>query len=413
MSTCKHCGNKLVNSKNLYCTHCNPFTMSAKNKKFVRYNLWKADENDNNKMKPGTLDEHGNFIFIEDDFSINKQSVAELLNLPLGDGILSTITTGGVITDNEIVFTDIAINKIIPTEIEDGGYYDNAWCVSVKLTAPKPYTSGAKYKSRIPSLVPADEICKWEDIEAKNFDEFKDGNHFITFPFYFSPEFLDNYVKANKMIICDYIFDWNHDGVYEQMITIKIDPAKLTLKNTNGTKIIYPVAPMVGTLETITEGGVVKNNNVSFLNDLIINKSPEADLENSNHRQSAWYVGVKLIAPEGYVSGAKYKSRTPRLNPENPAHEWDTLELKDFDTYKDGDYFITLWPYLSPEFVDIYINAGVNIVYDYIIDWHGDGRFDQTITVTVDPTKLTLMSEDGSEVIYPEPSIIEDEEVVE
>ena len=45
-----------------------------------------------------------------------------------------------------------------------------------------------------------------------------------------------------------------------------------------------------GLLETITESGIVTGNNVSFLTDLVINKSPEADIEGSTYRPSAWYV---------------------------------------------------------------------------------------------------------------------------
>lgn len=158
---------------------------------------------------------------------------------------------------------------------------------------------------------------------------------------------------------------------------------------------------LIGFLETITENGVVTGNDVSFLTDLVINKSPEADLEGSTYRPSAWYIGVKLIAPTGYTSNAVYKSRTPRLDPANPAHSWDSLNDKIFNDYKDGEDFITLWVNLNDEFVNNYVKAGINIVYDYIFDWDGDGVYEQTITVTIDPTKLTLKNEDGSVTIYP------------
>ena len=156
-----------------------------------------------------------------------------------------------------------------------------------------------------------------------------------------------------------------------------------------------------GTIETLTTGGVVNENDVSFRTALTINYSPEADLEGSTHRNPGWYVGVKVIAPNEYASNATYKTRTPRLDPANPAHEWDTIEAHNFNEYKDGDNFIGFWPILLPDFVDNYVNVGLDIVYEFIADWNGDGEYEQTFTITIDPTQVILKSEDGTTVIYP------------
>ena len=156
-----------------------------------------------------------------------------------------------------------------------------------------------------------------------------------------------------------------------------------------------------GVLSTLTPGGVVLENDVSFRTALVIDKSPETDLESGVHRNENWYLGIQLTAPEGYASGAIYKSRVPRLNPADPADEWDAIEAKSFDDFKDGDYFIGLWHVLNPKFVDNYVNAGLDIVYDHIIDWNGDGEYEQTITVTVDPAQVILRSVDGLTTVYP------------
>ena len=246
MKNCLHCGNPLVNSKNNYCSTCNPFRMSAKGQNFEYFNLWKADESNNNEVKPGTLDSNGHFIFKENDPRLSHKSVAEMLNI-LGKGSVSILTTGGVVEgDNAIFSTELIINKSPEADLENSNHRASGWYIGIKVTAPDFYTSDAKYKSRTPRLNPSDLEHSWESLELKSFDNFKDGNYYIGLWPKLNPEFIDNYVQAKKNIVYDYIFDWNNDGEFEQTITMTIDPTKLILKNEDGSEQIYPVLPAEG-----------------------------------------------------------------------------------------------------------------------------------------------------------------------
>jgi hypothetical protein len=76
---------------------------------------------------------------------------------------------------------------------------------------------------------------------------------------------------------------------------------------------------MKGTLETITPGGIVRGNTITFDSELEVNKSSEADIGN-DHRSEGWYIEVKLIAPSDYEAGARYKSQPPLYDPTDSAN---------------------------------------------------------------------------------------------
>ncbi len=140
-----------------------------------------------------------------------------------------------------------------------------------------------------------------------------------------------------------------------------------------------------GSIEEITQYGTVTGDNISVAGSTL----DWVAAENSIGRyQDGWWVGVKIIAPdfvtEANVAKVKYSNDGT-----------DTL-TKEFGTNNDGKtgdgkYYMGCWTPIKPESLETALARNSSLQWTYKFDWDGDNTVDQTFTITVDPSNITLM----------------------
>ena len=147
-------------------------------------------------------------------------------------GTVSTITTGGNVENaqsaNVVATYDSGTLNVDPIDGAIGRNEEGAW-VGVKVTAP--YTDKARLeKSKFRTIQSDGSLSEVKDFWMKKDDkEAGDGNHYIQLWALVNNRTLTAAVKHDAYITASWIFDWNNDGVYEQTITVKINPANITV----------------------------------------------------------------------------------------------------------------------------------------------------------------------------------------
>jgi len=140
-----------------------------------------------------------------------------------------------------------------------------------------------------------------------------------------------------------------------------------------------------GSIEEITQYGTVTGDNISVAGSTLDWVAADAGI---GRYQDGWWVGVKIIAPasvtEANVANVMYSNDGT-----------DTLE-KNFGTNNDGKtgdgrYYMGCWPPITPEYLETALANNSSLQWTYKFDWNGDNTVDQTFTITVDPSNITLM----------------------
>lgn len=140
-----------------------------------------------------------------------------------------------------------------------------------------------------------------------------------------------------------------------------------------------------GSIEEITQYGTVTGDNISVAGSTLDWVAADAGI---GRYQDGWWVGVKIIAPasvtEANVANVMYSNDGT-----------DTL-AKNFGTNNDGKtgdgrYYMGCWPPITPEYLETALANNSSLQWTYKFDWNGDNTVDQTFTITVDPSNITLM----------------------
>ena len=246
------------------------------------------------------------------------------------------------------------------------------WWAGVKMTAPQEADlNNAKYNSK------AYGAYDWS--QDKSFDQFKDGENFITLWAFVNEESLNNALLANENISTMWRFDWNNDGVPDQKVTTEINPSKVVL-NKNGEKI-YPsnisaeVLPITQANKMTVNGS--KENIVSVSNNDTITLEWSQANQTIGRDYDGWWAGINIIAPNGFtIDKAQYKALY------NGSDSWKKKFFKDC---KDSDNNITMWAFVDEDFK----NQDV-IQNEYQFDWDGDGVYEQYITFSLNTANIEL-----------------------
>ncbi len=272
---------------------------------------------------------------------------------------------------------------------ESIGRTKDGWWTGIKMTAPK-LDSSVLRNSTYDSL--AYGTSSW--IEDKSFwsnkdSEETDEEQYITLWAFVNEEELNNALLSQENIETSWRFDWNNDGIIDQMVTTVIDPSLVVLNKDS--RQIYPSTEL-GSITGITGLPKVENDKSSLINVLydtdVTLQWSQADSAIGRNKDG-WWAGIKMTAPEeADLENAKYKSKA------YGASNWVTD--KEFSVNKDGENYITLWACIDNQ--DMLDNAVGSIATQWGFDWNNDGVYEQYVNfelasdlIILDPTNLYAM----------------------
>ena len=233
--------------------------------------------------------------------------------------------------------------------------------------------------------------------EAMNFWDMKDsadnaGSHNITLWGLLNKEYLESFSAQGKNLNYIWRFDWNDDGVYEQVVHMELRPETIVLNDKSGNQVY----PTLATVTPLTGGTVTGETNELTL--LLEEASIDYTFaDESNDRESdGWYVGMRINAPEGYSEDALKKATYDStvaglLGPLMPTEDvsfWNTKNSKDGAEH----HYIEMWVKLDAIFIETYMMLGMNIENSYVFDWDGDGENDQTINFDIVPSNKIVLN---------------------
>lgn len=293
------------------------------------------------------------------------------------NGITASSNGGNIVVVENA--SDVRLNWV--AKDETAGINDDGWWIGYNVVAPNyADISNAKYQDKTET--------GWDTVNTHSFDENKDTDNSIQVWRPLNETYLNNAVANNKSVNYITRYDWDADGVYEQIIYLKINADKIILISQNGEQIY----PYLGTVTPLTGGNVIGNASKLELRikETILNWSP---IDKSVGRDTAgWWVGMKVTAPEGYTTdqlkNAVYKSRVTSSG----GNDWSDYSSNNFWEQKDSEddalsHNIEMWMVIDPSMLSTYENNGKEIKTEYVFDWEGDGIDDQTITLVVVPSE--------------------------
>ncbi len=298
--------------------------------------------------------------------------------LPLQYGVAESLTegtvTGSESANSVITFEDITLNwhKADPAI----GRNKDGWWVGAKITAPAGMTTQAvcgniKYQ-RYDNGAWSEEKSFWDAQDSKK--DVADTARYLTMWAHVTPELIAN--DNDGILTAQYRFDWNQDGEYEQQLTMKVDASKVTLLNENNIQV-YPTLGVVTPLTNGTVTGSGTGETTVLIEDVTLNWS--AAKPEIGRDQAGWWTGIKVTAPAG-AENIKYRSKT--------ATGW--TEAKPYAPDNGTVDTMQLWGLVTAEYLDAFIGYDRNMSYTWQFDWNGDGNFEQTVTMSVDPSSITL-----------------------
>ncbi len=298
---------------------------------------------------------------------------------------VQAITNGIEINNNKTNIVTAELKEDIElTWIEAGSVRPaDGWWVGVDVIAPENADlANAKYQDQTSD--------GWG--VAKDFDTYKDTENSIQLWGLLNETYLADAVKNNKTVNYSWRFDWDGDGVYEQIIELKVDPNKVTLNDKDGNQVY----PYIGTVTPLTGGNVTGETSelTLLLEEASIDYTFADELNGKEY--DGWYVGMRINAPEGYNEETLKKSTYDStvagpLGPLMPTEDvsfWNTKSSKDGDEH----HYIEMWLNLDALFIENYIMLGTNIENVYVFDWDGDGKNDQTINFVIVPSDKIVLN---------------------
>ncbi len=300
---------------------------------------------------------------------------------------VQAITNGIEINNNKTNIVTAELKEDIElTWIEAGSVRPaDGWWVGIDVTAPENVDlTNAQYQNQTSE--------GWD--VAKDFNTYKHTENSIQLWGMLNEAYLAEAIKNNKTVNYNWRFDWDGDGVYEQIVELKIDPNKVTLNDKNGNQVY----PYLGTVVSLSGGevsGTTTNLNVT-ISEAVIDWS-KADLSIGRH-SDGWWVGMNITAPEGYtaeqLANAYYNRKVSNSTTESG---WGDEQKVLFKDVKDTDTTVQVWMVLNRSLITKYEALGKNIATQCAFDWDNDGKIDQTITLNVVPSDKIVLNKQAQE----------------
>ena len=105
-----------------------------------------------------------------------------------------------------------------------------------------------------------------------------------------------------------------------------------------------------------------------------------------------WWVGVKIIAPDGVSEEAKMKRPDKTLGTVEKYFAKNKGGVEDSDPSSPQRFF-GAWIYVDKELLNNKENPLT--IGNYELDWNGDGTYEQTIKIQVNPNNISFTKEEG------------------
>ncbi len=297
-----------------------------------------------------------------------------------GYGTVSTYTGGNVI-NNGTANVQVVVEETTLEWVEGNELRAEGWWVGIDVVAPDGFSDDATYKVKNGPTV--------DYGAAKRFADMKDGENDIQLWFPVSAESLEKFASESRNLTLTYAFDWNADDEYEQVIEFSVVPSEKIVLMKQGEQV-YPVVANYGTVKSYNNG--VINNNGTANVEVLVEETTLQWVAANELRAEGWWVGIDVVAPEGFSDDATYKVKT------GPTVDYGAA--KRFADMKDGENDIQLWFPVSAESLEKFASESRNLTLTYAFDWNADGEYEQTIVFSVVPgEKIVLMK--GDEQVYP------------
>ncbi len=320
-------------------------------------------------VKPGTK-----IVLMKDGFQAYPYAAVEPL-------------TGGDVAGNKTSEVTVSVDEatlVWHAADESIGRYQDGWWVGVNVTAP------AGINNELANI----RVKNYSDSdfgEALIFDDVKDTANSVGVWLLITPAIIEEFAAKNdgagSPIEKLFSFDWDGNGEYEQELTISVDP-KGNIVLVDKDAQVYPY----GKVETYTGGVVVGDgsSNVSVVVDEATLEWAAAD-ESIDRPKDGWWAGIKVTAPKGVdVTKVSYRVKTTG----------EYSAPASFEADKNGDDYLDIWQYISPEKIEKYIADDKPIKVWCQFDWDGNDEFEQEITFTVNPNGNIVLMKDGAQA-YP------------
>ena len=259
----------------------------------------------------------------------------------------------------------------------------DGWWVGFRVVAPNGY-KGQLEKAQFQTKSGSDETWSGENL----FNKFKDSEdgaeeQYVGLWSLVNPDILKN---AEATVDYSFRFDWDGDGVYEQIILLEIEPEKMILTDQDGVQA-YPalgaVTPLCGGEVAKTDGKFVVSNEKETVQ---ITAAERDDV--AGRKQDGWWAGVKVEKPEwANAETAKFQVQVDGAYPDSIADKGNS-----FAQYADDERktYISLWAFLGDDVAAI--KAKEIIVAGWRFDWDGDGNYEQVIELHVDTSKNLVLN---------------------
>lgn len=269
------------------------------------------------------------------------------------------------------------------------------WYIGVRLNAPETMRTEADYISGENQVtIQTKGMSGWSSSlgfwENQNSDKTVEESARFIDAWYYLDESRVITGKLNGSLEFGLQADWNMDGEFEQVVTVKINPNGVTL-NKGGVKV-FPVigAGTVSVLNSdgsINESGTITGNGTDYVTVTPAATTYEWCEATADRTTAGWWAGIRVDIPEG-MTETQLENVQYKLNG-TAGSFW-----ADHETDANGVPYITLWKSLNKLEADEKLS-----VSKMEFDWNNDGVFEQMVVFSVDPDKVTLMKED--EQVFP------------
>lgn len=340
---------------------------------------WQFDWN-----KDGIFEQLVTVKIIPDKITLNDQDGNKVYPDTEGNGVVTTFSDGLAVQGNgnanvvKVVYETEQILNWVQADASIGRVSDG-WWAGIKMSAPSNLTQESDFTDvNYQSYGSAG----WS--AAKPFWAYKDSSdsatqHYIGLWGLLNEEYLTKAKDNATTMQYKWRFDWDKDGVYEQIVILEIAPEKITLNDKDG----YQVYPVLGTVTAFTNGTVTgsgtENTVVQFAN-IALNWSPKD--ESVGRMQDGWWTGIKVTAPADMTAEELEKAFYNKT-----IYNSETKKVL-FKEVRDSETHVELWTRLDRDMLEE--NVDKEIVHTYVFDWDGDGVDDQTITISIDANTITL-----------------------
>ena len=316
-------------------------------------------------------------------------------------GKVTTLTSGGDVNGNTVTFANATLKY---AEADPSvGRMEDGWWVGLKVTAPEYMTTYADFHGEDGKYVQYQRKDGGTWVTGKNFWDAQDSDknvesteRYLTMWGLVNEDYLRNAIAKNESIEYAWGFDWDMNDDYEQIVKVRIEPDTIKLQKDG--KEVFPAPEGYGEVTALVEGGSVSGSTVTFSGLKLQFEEKDTSI---GRNEDGWWAGIKITAPEHMTRRADFDKVTFQILSSGKWSDaqkfWDAQESN--ANAESTARYVTLWGLLNETIAEKYAEQDKNISYKLRFDWNGDGYYEQTVAMNVNPKTITLMK--GEKQIYP------------